>query len=210
MSQPGLYDKGFALSPNNLKRRTLNMAPGVEKYGDDFGKRVQLDKGQLPPAPGLDFRTEDYHKMKPSGKIGVLNAIGSGHTADWVDRMNKAARSSLGGTLDSPELTENVRNFDRLGLEAGRLWDPTTDVDPAHFATLSRNLAGVAKRLGLPVEYGKDSITRAAITNDALNRKLLGGDLDPRMVQGLGWKEGGAVRPHKQGALSQTYQCKGR
>lgn len=211
LSQPGLYDKGFALSPNNLKRRALNMAPGVEKYGDVFGRRVQLDTGQLPPVPTLlDDRAALYHAISPEGKAGVLNSIGATNTADWVDRVNRAARQNLGGPMDSPGLTENVRNLDRLGLYDGKPWDPTTDVDPRHFEDLKANLMGASRRLSMPMEYGQDSLKRAAITNDAFNRGLVGGDLDPKSVQGLGWKAGGAVRPRTQGALSQMCQCKDR
>lgn len=210
------------LSPNNAWRRSANMAPMLEKYGKEAGDRLLIDDYQLRGLEeGLNGSSnmQAYHRLPVEGQIGLLNAIGAARTGSVVDASaaNVIKRMEDGSWLSlNPDKEGALRGLYKesldLGLGRGQWWDPTTDVDEGYFTKLADFIAGSAKLTGNAQAVGKDSLRRAALTNDALNRGLLADDLRGQeyLTERLGRRAGGSVPGRTPGALRQTCACAGR
>jgi hypothetical protein len=216
LAHPDAVNVAPSLTPVNEFRRTANMAPLYEKYGER-ANRVVIDPMQLSMdgtlTPDALKRATTFQRMPLQAQVGALNAIISGHAGAAVDdTMGFLGRAYLDPRIGGKDLAELYHKGRALGLEAGAPWRPTTDVsDPRYFKDLARLVHDTANlRQIYPGAVGESSLRRAAIVNDAAERGLTGADLgkDAWITQELGRAHGGSV-PRKSGALTQACSCGG-
>lgn len=194
LSRPDAMNIPTALSASNAFRRSVNMAPLYEKYGER-ANRVVIDPEQLLDGYAADGRQmAKFHGLPVDAQIGALNAAvaqGAGSEVQRIgDRLTRQARDgegALGRYLDEAKA---------LGIDPGAPWQPSTDVDPSYFPRLTKWLRDSAGAVGTNVRVGDSSLRRAAITSDAL-QGLRAGNLDGQsyLTQRLGRRQGGRVPP---------------
>lgn len=209
----GFYDKilhdpdsvniSNGLSSANSFRRTVNMVPVYERYGEP-ANRIVIDSDQLVP---LTSGRQNYgkihafHSMPTDAQIGLLNSIIAQRAAHEVDKMGAGlldkARLSERGSMLKQIGDDGLRAMKELRLDPESPWVPSTDVEEWQLRGLADLLRQNSTRItGGASPIGYDSLRRAAIAADA-DAGLEAGDLatQPWLTRGLGRRTGGRI-PH--------------
>lgn len=201
LSQPGATNISTGLSDINSFRRTANMAPVYERYGDR-ANRIVVDSDQLSSVhDGRQNwgKVRSFHQMPTESQVGLLNSIITQRAAHEQSRVAqlalKAARQSDPGTLSRTAGEDALRKFKELKLDPESPWMPSTDVDESQLRGLARLMQTLPPQMGVGrSSIGYDSLRRAAIASDSLEG-ITAADLrnQPWLTEGLGRKAGGSI-----------------
>lgn len=187
------------LSEDNRLRRTANMAPLYEKYGDK-ANRVILDPDQV--SASYDDRdawgrVKKFHDLPADAQVGALNALlaqGVGGEVNRIGRGLTEARGDARGVLD-----RYLDEASDLGVHPERPWEPPAleNLNEAYAPRLAQWLRDTAKATGAtPPLVGETSLRRAALTKGVLDEGLTAADLAdlPWLTRRLGRRHGGLIR----------------
>lgn len=201
LSDPDAVNISRGLSNANSFRRTANMVPAYERYGDT-ANRLVMDSDQLTPTASgrQNFgKVHAFHSMPTEAQIGLMNSILTQRSADQYRRLGETlldkARYSDQGSMAREIGVEGLRKLKELRMDPEAPWVPSTDVDEHQLRGLAELMQRVPRQLkGESSPVGYDSLRRAAITADA-DAGLSAGDLlnQPWLTKGLGRRQGGHV-----------------
>lgn len=197
LSDPEAINVSTGLSNANSFRRTANMLPAYERYGNT-ANRLVIDSDQLTAlASGRQNfgKVHAFHDLPTDAQIGLMNSIIAQRAAHEVEKAGTKALGdarSFGNTMAGQKAEDLLRQFKELKMDPEAPWVPSTDVEEWQL----RGLADLLRKSDVmgtsPVGY--DSLRRAAIAADA-DAGLEAADLatQPWLTRGLGRRTGGRI-----------------
>lgn len=198
LAHPGTGMATESLTEANLQKRLMHQAGLLEKYPWAHN-RVETIPEQLDAIHGNARNNVAFNKMDPTGQIGMMNLITANNTQAKLQSLIDHAHANVWelGSSEVPKdqakrgiLLEAIGNLEKLGLGKDGLVSPSMNFD-----AVSKAVRDLATKMGIAQPVGKDSLRRAAITNEVLgNTGMRAEDLvGSELTKGLAKAKGGRV-----------------